>query len=501
VRRAAAGEAIVTLDNVTRALDADDLLICDLDDAPIGIAGIMGGFDSEISADTTTVALETAWFEPSGIAATVQRLGLRSEASVRFERGVDPNGMPRSIARFVELLGLTCPDLVVHQGLVDERGNMPATVQIHMRPSAINAVLGTDLTTERMVHLLSSIEFECTVTADRDAVLVNVPSWRPDCTIEVDLAEEIGRLHGFSQIQRRVPRGETTGGLTPIQLRRRQLREVLIGAGISEAMPNPFLAEEDIAAAGLEPAVVRVINSLVADESVLRHSLRPGLLKAIAFNESHRRDGVALFEIGHVYPPSDDELPAEYEALGVLLAGKDASDAVRLWREIAAAMGWGARLDQSRVPAGLHPTRSATLSIGRDVVGAVGEVHPDVADAFGISERVAVLELHLGVLLAAEPKVAAWRPISRYPSSDMDLAFTLPDDVPAEKLDKAIRQGGGALVVHSALFDVYRTGDGARSLAFRVRLQAADRTLTDVELADVRSKMIAAAAKLGAALR
>jgi phenylalanyl-tRNA synthetase beta chain len=227
-------------------------------------------------------------------------------------------------------------------------------------------------------------------------------------------------------------------------------------------------------------------------------------LKAIAFNESHRRATVGLFEIGHAYPPGDGELPAEYEELAVALAGRDAMAAIDVWREVAAAMGLGARVDQSKPPPGLHPTRSATLSLGRDTIGAVGEVHPDVLDAYGVDERVAVLELNLSVLLTIDEKVAVWKPTSRFPSSDLDLAFVTPDSVIAEKVEKAIKQAAGALLVDLALFDVYRGAgmrDDSRSLAYRLRLQALDRTLGDAELTDLRNKVITGVAKLGATLR
>ena len=227
------------------------------------------------------------------------------------------------------------------------------------------------------------------------------------------------------------------------------------------------------------------------------------MLKAIAFNESHRRSGVSFFEVGHVYPTSTDVLPAEYESLGVVIAGAEAPQAVSVWRELAGSMGWGARLDQSNVPAGLHPTRSATLSVGKDAVGFVGEIHPDVLDAYGITQRVAVLELNLSRLLEVEPKVSQWRATSRYPSSDIDLAFTVPTSVTSEKIEKSLRQSAGALLVELALFDVYRSKDAgdSRSLAFRLRLQSQDRTLTDADVAVVRDKCIAGANKLGAQLR
>jgi len=175
-----------------------------------------------------------------------------------------------------------------------------------------------------------------------------------------------------------------------------------------------------------------------------------------------------------------------------------------VWRELSTTMGFGARVDQSRPPAGLHPTRSATLSLGRDEIGVVGEVHPDVLDAYGVGERVAILELNLSVLLATDAKVGMWKPTSRFPSSDLDLAFATPDSVTAEKVEKAIKQSAGPLLVDLALFDVYR-GAGlppdCRSLAYRLRLQALDRTLADAELTEIRGKVVAGVAKLGASLR
>ena len=502
VRRAVEGETMVTLDGFARTLIADDLLICDATDTPIGIGGIMGGLDSEISESTTTIALEIAWFEPISIAKSAARLGLRSEASLRFDRGVDPHGMQTAIARFVELLRLTCPNLVVHEDMIDAQSPyLPVAAVVEVRVSKVNGLLGTSLSSEQITALIAGLGF--TITGS-DPLTVTVPSWRPDCTEEVDIVEEVARQYGYSKVGKTVPKSAMHGRLSPVQARRRQLRGVLLGLGINEAMPNPFLADDDLVRAGLAGPAVRIVNSLVAEESVLRTSVRPGLLKAISFNESHRRTNASLFEIGHVYPPGTGELPDEYEQLGVVLAGRDAMSAMSVWREVAAAMGFGARIDQSNPPAGLHPTRSATLSLGRDAIGAVGEMHPDVLDAYGVDERVAVLELNLSVLLANDAKVSVWRPTSRFPSSDLDLAFTTPDSVTAEKVEKAIKQAAGALLVDAALFDVYR-GAGvpadSRSLAYRLRLQALDRTLSDAELTDVRHKVVAGVAKLGATLR
>ena len=504
VRTATAGETLTTLDGEARSLTTADLVICDAEDRPIGIGGVMGGLDTEITDATTTIALEIAWFDEITVLQSSSRLGLRSEASARYERGCDPYIIDTARARFVELLSETSPDLVLHDGVVDARGPGLADRErsTTVRVAEVNRILGTTLAADALAPLLDPIGY--TVTGSGDARTVALPSWRPDSTAEVDVIEEVARHYGYDRLGKRVPRSKVHGTLTPRQRRRRLLREVLAGLGISEAMPNPFLAPDTLEKAGLGGPSITITNPLVVEESVLRTSLRPGLLEAVAYNESHRRPGVQLFEIGHVYPPGTGELPDEYEALCVVLAGRDAADAIAVWRELASALRIGARIDQGRVPPGLHPTRSATLQAGRDASGAVGEIDPAVLAAFGVDERVAIVELNLDVMLAREPKSARAKPIAKTPSSDLDLAFVVDDGVPAEKLEKAIRQGAGKLLVDVELFDVYRgdrLGEGVRSLAYRLRLQAADRSLTDTDIAEVQAAVVAAAAKFGAELR
>jgi phenylalanyl-tRNA synthetase beta chain len=504
VRAAAEGEQMRTLDGDTRTFTSSDLLICDAGDQPIGIGGVMGGLNTEITDATTTVVLEIAWFQQLTVLQTSARLGLRSEASARYERGCDPYIIETAQARFVELLRETCPNLVVHAGMVDARGpGLPpyersATVRI----AEVNRILGTRLVADDLPGLLDPIGF--TVEGGGDTRRVAIPPWRPDSDAEVDVIEEVARHYGYANLGKTVPKSTVHGNLSVRQQRRRKLRELLLGMGISEAMPNPFLAPDTLAKAGIDGPTITITNPLVVEESVLRTSLRPGLLESIAYNESHRRPGVKLFEIGHVYPPGSGELPDEYEALCVVLAGADAPAAMAVWREISNTLGVGARIDQNRVPPGLHATRSATLQAGKNPTGVIGEVDPRVLSRFEVGERVAVLELNLDEVLGREPKPVAWKPVSRMPSSDLDLAFVMDDTVPAEKLDKAIRQGAGNLLVDLELFDVFRGGSlgaGRRSLAFRLRLQAADRNLTDSDIADVRRAAVAAGAKLGAELR
>ena len=342
VRSATDGEQLTTLDGMTRSLTSGELLICDALDVPIGLAGIMGGEHTEIGPTTSTVALEFAWFEPIGIASSVNRTALRSDASARWERGVDPYGIDTAIARFVGLLGETCPGLVVHAGAVDARAESLPSQSRHtrVRVSQVNRIIGVDFSGAEVAGLLDPIGF--TVTGDDpEALTVDLPSWRPDATSEIDVVEEVARHYGYENVPKRVPLSPLHGHLSAVQLRRRQVRQVLLGLGISEVMPSPFLSVDELRWAGLEGEVLRITNPLVADEDVLRPSLRAGLLRAVAFNEAHRHPGVALYEIGHVYPPGPGELPDEREMLGVVLAGAEAPAAIAVWRELAAALDAG----------------------------------------------------------------------------------------------------------------------------------------------------------------
>lgn len=507
VRNANDGEVVETLDDEARTLSSQDLLICDAKNAPVGIAGIMGGSGSQISATTTSLALEIAWFEPLGIAASVSRLGLRTEASLRFERGVDAYGASAAAHRFAQLLSLTCPNLVVHDGGADEKtSSLPMEERTTiLRLDQIKRVLGIDIDVDRVRDLLSPIGFTMSKPDKSNSIVVTIPSFRPDCTQEIDVIEEIARHYGFDEIGKVVPKSPVHGRLSAVQQRRRSVREFVLSLGASEAMPNPFLAPGDLARCLLpEDNALRLANPLVAEESVLRTSLRPGLLQAIAYNQSHRTNDIKLFEVGHVYPQGNEQLPDEHEVLCIVFADSDATKAMDMWSQFSAHLGVGAQLFQDVAPAGFHGTRSAQLRRGKIVLGAVGEIDPTVLANFGVSGRVACLEINLSIVLSENQKVVAAQTVSRYPSSDFDLAFAVPQTVAAGTLLKSLRQAGGNLLVDAVLFDIYRgkgVADDARSLAFRLRFQAPDRTLGESEIAEARSRCIAAAQKLGAELR
>ena len=522
IRCARDKETLVTLDGQTRELATADLLICDGKDMPIGLAGVMGGASTEISATTRVVALETAYFEPSGVASTATRLGLRSEASLRFERGIDPHGIQAAVDRFAALLRESCPKLVVHAKATDvkEKTLPPKQIVVPLRVSQVNRVLGTKLSAKAISALLAKIGFvtKATGTGKVVALKIGVPSWRPDCQSEIDLVEEVARHVGYENLGKIVPQSTMHGRLSPMQQRRRELREVIVGLGVSEAMPNPFLAPGDLLKTGLtEELAIRLANPLVFEESVLRTSLRPGLLKAINYNLSHRNSEIALFEIGHVYPARPvvvaGELPDEYESLCIVAAGETSETAMNWWSQLSNTLGFGAQLDQKSVESGYHPTRSASLRRGKQLLGSVGEIDPTVLANHGINISVACLELNLSVLLTEIPKVSTAKQVSRFPRSDFDLAFSLKDSEPASSLLKVLRQAAGPELVDLALFDVYRVPDSvqdstqespsssARSLTFRFQLQAKDRTLTDAEVSTARQRCIDAATKLGAQFR
>ena len=365
IRKARDGEKIVTLDEVEREVTAADVLICDGNDVPIGIGGLMGGLSTEIDEHTTSVALEMAWFDPPTIAATAGRLALRSEASARFERGADPEVADRAARRFVELLRLTCPQAQLYAE-IDARGVLPSRAPVPLRHERVNALLGTALTLEDITRLLRSIGFEVEPGPIDDIVHVTIPTWRYDCAVEVDLIEEVARMHGYSKIAQTVPKSPNPGGLSAVQQDRRLLRQVMVGLGASEAMPNPFLAPGDLGRAGLVPTGITISNPLATEESVLRTSLLPGLLKAVAYNTSHRNDDVSLFEIGHAYglPLPGEPLPDEREMLAIALAGRDARAARAVWDEVAEALGWDAVPVAAGERLGMHPTR--TLLLGTD---------------------------------------------------------------------------------------------------------------------------------------
>ncbi len=550
VRRARPGERLVTLDGVARTLGeagpglgdtGEDCLICDAADIPVGIAGIMGGSSSEISDSTTEVLVEAAYFSPLAVTRTATRLALRTEAQARFSKGTDPQALERAHERIGALLGAHGGRWA--PGMLEARGQVPEPFVVDVRPGDLSRVLGVEFDARAVSGLLEPLGFR--VDGGRNALAVTVPTSRPDIRPAplgvADVAEEVARAHGYARLGRTRPSWPDPGRLAPRQRERRRLLEVLAGLGATEAWTSSLVGPRDHEAVGLVGLEVELANPQQADQNVLRRSLLPGLLKAVAANEGRREGDRRLFEVGVVFAHPDDtslptaearggsargalDVPIERELAAVALArhDDDATTAVAAWQVVTEALrlegvkvvNASGRGDASLpVPPGLHPTRSGWLVAGGEVVGSLGEVDAQVLERFGLSapgnpRRLGWLELDLGPLLdhrrvprRASEAVA----VSRYPSSDVDLAFVVGDWVPADAVASSLRRAAGDLLESLRLFDVFRAealGSGRRSLTFRLRFSALDHTLTDEEVGKIRARCVeAVVADHGAVLR
>lgn len=518
VRTASAGERLTTLDGVERTLEPTDLLICDAAGTPQALAGIMGGAGSEVVADTTRILLEAAYFERMGIARTSKRAKVRSESSARFERGTDPDGVAAAADRALELLVGVAAARVAPDA-VDEYPQPVARPTITVRTAKVNAVLGTGLSPAEVRAALVPLGIACTDEIDADGTFTAVPpSFRPDLDREIDLVEEVARRIGFAAIGRTVPKpAHQVGALDRRQQDRRRVADALVGAGFSEAVTIPLVSPEAVARFTDAPPVA-VANPLRAEESALRASLLPGLAAVAAHNGARGLPDLALFELGRVFlrPVADALLPREPECVAGLRTGRvlrspvepdrvvDGFDAVGAVRVVLAALGVAdPHLESAPVP-GLDPGASARIRVDHSVVGVVGVVDPAVAAAVGIPTPAVAFELDLDALAGVPGRDRQFRPVSPFPPSSIDLAFVVDDAVRADDLRAALAAAAGPLVESVRCFDEFRSGSlgpAGRSLAFALRLRAPDRTLTDVEVAEVRDRAVAAAAAVGATLR
>ena len=492
VRRAHNGELITTLDGTERELTDIDGVITDADDQPIGIAGIMGGETTEISETTKDIIVEVAWWDPPSISRSVKRLNLMSEASMRFRRGADfGDNMERAIDRVAELLE-ECGGIST-AGIEESKGDLPDRSPITVRPEKINALLGTNLTADTMESHLSSIGFE--TTQKKRNLHVIVPTWRWDTQSETDVAEEVARIHGYENIARTVPRGAQAGKLSQYQKDRRLVRDVLVGAGLDETMPMPFLAPGDLKLAGLSEEAISLSNPLVHEESLLRTSLLPGQMKLIAYNQSHRIEALKFFEIGHVFlsPKKGDLLPDEREYLSVALVGEEAPAAVKVLNLLGNALAFPNLQLREQEIEGLHPRRSSSVIVAGKEHGQIGEIDPRTLQKFGIAGRVAWIELDLGRLLNGPHGKRKYTKVSKYPTSDIDLAFDVPESVRSAEIEGCLRKAGGRFLKDLQLFDSFKPqslGEKRRNLAYRLRFQSSETTLNDNEIKDLRQKCI-----------
>jgi phenylalanyl-tRNA synthetase beta chain len=490
VRRAEEGERLVTLDEVARTLSSEDLLIADLGRA-VAVAGVIGAAVAEVSDRTQDVLLESAYFERHGIARTSRRLALETEASRRFERGTDPEGVPGAADRTARLMHEWAGGQVL-AGAV-EVGEAPARRRLTVRPERASLLLGSPVTRKDVVEALAHLGMVGAPT--NGTVEVDVPSYRPDLEREVDLIEEIARVEGYGRLSSTLPGVKQTGGYQESYAFRRRLRDALVRAGLREAISLSFASSEDLALMGHRPdQAAAVANPLAAEESFLRTSLVPGLLRAIQYNRSRQVRGAALFEAGRVFMLGDGVQERDLVAFafsGEASSGfpeaprtfdfSDAKGAVEIVLELLSVGEW--RLgDPLALP--FHPARSASLLLGDEPAGMLGEIHPGVAERLDLPARTTVAEIDAGALARHATANATYREIPRFPPVRRDLAFTVVLGAPVGAMRTAVIEAGGGLVDSVVLFDVFAGGpvpEGKKSVAFSVDFRAADRTMTDAE--------------------
>ncbi len=541
VRRAAPGESLETLDHVTRALDPDDILIAD-PTRPLALAGTMGGLDSEIDDASHSVAIEAVHFSAHAVARMSRRHRLSSEASRRFERGVDP-ALPavasaRAAALLIELGGAS------YVG-VDRVDLVAAAAPIAMPASLPARVSGLAIPAGRAIGRLEAIGADVVETGDE--LLVSPPSWRPDLVEPADLVEEVVRLEGYENLPSTLPQARAGYGLTGDQRLRRRVGRTLAASGLVEVLAYPFLGIGELDALGLaqdDPRrqVVGLANPLSDEAPYLRTTLLPGLLTALRRNLSRGATDVALAEVGLVFRgagtgmaadpprPSVAGRPSAVEveglqallpdqprhAAGVLCGERDRSgwwgsgrpatwaDAIGIVRDLADELGVPLAMTAAE-HAPWHPGRCAAVAVDGRTIGHAGELHPRVIGELGLPARTVAFEVDLDALLAAVPVVTPAPTFSTMPVAKEDLALVVAEEVPSEVVRRSLVRGGGPLIESVRLFDTYvgdQVGPGRKSLAFALRLRAQDRTLSAAEVAEVREAALAAAvADCGATLR
>jgi phenylalanyl-tRNA synthetase beta chain len=530
VRRARDGETMTTLDDVERRLDPEIVVIEDAE-GPTSIAGIMGGARSEVRDGTTRVLMEAATWNGPNIQRTSTRLGLRTEASGRFEKQLQPeqglDGQAVASGLMVELCGARPVG-----GTIDFGGPGPDPVTVRLRDERTERLLGAPVPRADAARILDALGFD--VGEAEDGLDATVPYWRRDDVYrEADLIEEVARIWGLDRFPATLPsRRGAVGRLAPEQRVRRRAEDALIGAGLSEAVGWSFTSSDVLRKLGLPGEVVELENPMSEDQSVMRTTLLGSLLDALHRNTSRGMPDVRLFEYGAVYHPGssteptgnpwypvgDAGLPVERTHLGALLTGRvrpaswDDPEPPRAdffaAKAVLEALLRALRIDRRVEPGSdrpfLHPRRAATVLVGDAPAGWLGELHPSVAGQWDL-EGVAGFELDFGALVGAADVVPRYEDLTSFPAVRQDIAVVVADDVPADRVLEVIRSAGGALLQDAEVFDLYRgaqVGEGRSSLAIRLEFRASDRTLTDEEVAQRREKIVAALREqLGGELR
>ncbi|MGE5583453.1 MAG: phenylalanine--tRNA ligase subunit beta [Bacillota bacterium] len=509
VRRAASGEKLVTLDEVTRSFTPENLLIAD-PQGGLCVAGVMGGCTSEVTEKTVNLLLEAAYFNPASIRKTAKQLGMKTEASMRFERGIDPNGVIQALnraAQLVEELGAG----KVARGYLDQYPRPMAPLTVWTSAGRINRWLGTDLSVSQIKEYLERVTM--TVKAEGDELQVTVPTYRQDVTHMADLAEEVARLYGYNNIPTTIPESKQVGELTPFQKMQQKCRQLLQGIGISEVMTYSLNAKSANSRLGIEASdslagTVDLMVPLSEEQAVMRTNLVHHLLEVMAFNTKRRQSDLAIYEIARVYwPKAGSLLPEEPLHLGVGLLGKireigwnqsrDEADFYDI-KGVAELVFEKFRLPEFNLKPSskpfLHPGQSADIFVNNLLVGFCGQAHPNVQNQYELSAKAFILELDLTALQGLiNAEAVSFEPLPKYPAVQRDLALVVPLSITAQSIIARIKEISGDLVERVDLFDVYQgeqVGREQRSLAFSISYRSKERTLSDTEVNQLQEKLL-----------
>jgi phenylalanyl-tRNA synthetase beta chain len=517
VRRAKDGEKIVTLDDQERTLTAEHLVITNGTE-PVALAGVMGGANSEVQSDTKTVLLESALFNGQIIRTASKDHGLRSEASARYEKGVDPNRVLPAAERAAELISLYAGGEVL-DGTVEVQSATFEPVVVQTTVEKVNRVLGMNISAEEMKTIFERLQFG--VELDNSTITVTVPTRRGDISIEEDLVEEVARLYGYDNIPTTLPVGQSfPGKLTDYQEKRRKVRRYLEGAGLNQAITYSLTSEEKAAKYALEASELTKLALPMSEErSVLRLSLLPHLLDALKYNLARQIDQVSLYEIGSVFLTQGKDIqPLEKERLSAAVTGLWHSHSWQAEKKpvdfyvvkgivdgLVDLLGLTKQIQYKQANReGMHPGRTAELFLGEKLVGFIGQVHPTVQKQLDLTETY-VFELSLVDLLTVDVAETRFEVIPRYPSITRDIALVVNKDVVAGEIEQIIAEAGGKMLRSVSVFDLYegdRLEEGKKSVAFSLRYFDPERTLTDEDVTKAHDKVLKAVEeKVGATLR
>ena len=512
VRRARNGESIQTLDGVDHDLTDKMLAICD-NDKPVAVAGVMGGANSEIEDDTTTVVFESACFHGATVRVTAKALGMRTEASGRFEKGLDPSLTMPAVQRACELVEMLGAGEVV-DGVIDACAADLTPKTLPFEPDKMNALLGLDLSADEQKAYLERLEFR----VEDDKVII--PSFRVDIARMCDLAEEVARMYGYDKIPTTLYAGEMVQGeYTPKQMAEQIVSETCRSAGFDEAMSHSFISPkfyDMIGWAEDDPRRISttILNPLGEDFSIMRTTVLPSMLQSLAHNHAHRNPTASLFELGMIYTPVIKDGKADASVLPheekVITLGSYGRLSFFQFKGVIEAICRELNVkDVQFMPEtgnpSYHPGRCANILIRGEVVGVFGTVHPTVAARYGLSGEVLAAELPLDKLFAAIDPVKLYHPLPKFPASTRDIAVLVDDTVPAASMQAAIEKAAGSILEAVKLFDVYKgkgIPEGKKSVAYSLSMRAPDRTLTDEECDKAMKQALAALEKdFGAVLR